>query len=228
MQLMNENKDTLWPVRRARERSAAPVSNSGADANDRADAFMRVQQAVLSQFSRHPFHKVGMRDVAREARCGIAALYRFADTKEGLLTVCLAADFEARAERIRAASRREVGTRARLRACIGELVRFDLDRPDFVRIVRLNTPASLLQDSAQNGGPEEVIEEILMRGARDGSVRSDLDPGALASLVCALTDGALGRWAKTDRDAVPLLRERLGQERAELVWAVIWPAVSSA
>lgn len=228
MQLMNENKDTLWPVRRARERSAAPVPNSGADANEKAAAFTRVRQAVLSQFSRHPFHKVGMRDVAREARCGIAALYRVAGTKEDLLAVCLAADFEARAERLRLASRREVGTRARLRACVGELVRFDLDRPDFARIVRLNTPASLLQDAAEHAGAQGLVEEILMRGARDGSVRSDLDPAALASLVCALTDGALGRWARTDRDAVPLLRERLGQERAELVWAVIWPAVSSA
>lgn len=227
MQLMIDNKDTLWPLRRAHERSAALAPKKAEDANASAAAFNRVRQAVLSQFSRHPFHKVGMRDVAREARCGIAALYRFAETKDGLLALCLAADFEARAERLRAASRREVGTRARLRACIGELVQFDLDRPDFARIVRLNTPACLIHDAAENAGAEGVIEDILARGARDGSVRTDLEPPALASLVCALADGALGRWAKTDRDAVPLLRERLSQERAELVWAVIWPAVSS-
>ncbi|WBQ08921.1 TetR/AcrR family transcriptional regulator [Hyphomonadaceae bacterium ML37] len=228
MQLTINNEETVWPLRRARERSAAPAANETEDANARAAAFNRVRQAVLAQFSRHAFHKVGMRDVAREARCGIAALYRFAETKDDLLSLCLVPDFEARAERLRTASRREVGTRARLRACIGELVRFDLDRPDFARIVRLNTPACLLQDAAENAGAGGVIEDILTRGARDGSVRTDLEPPALASLVCALADGALGRWARADRDAVPLLRERLGQERAELVWAVIWPAVSSA
>lgn len=227
MQLTIDNKDAVWPLRRARERSAAPGANETEDANARAAALTRVRQAVLAQFSRHVFHKVGMRDVAREARCGIAALYRFAETKDDLLSLCLVPDFEARAERLRTASRREVGTRARLRACVAELVRFDLDRPEFARIVRLNTPTCLIHDAPLDAGAEGVIEEILTRGARDGSVRTDLAPSALAALVIGLTDGALGRWARTDRDAVPLLPERLSQERAELVWAVVWPAVSS-
>jgi AcrR family transcriptional regulator len=227
MQLTIDNKDTVWPLRRARERSAAPAANEAGDATATVTALRRVREAVLAQFSRNAFHKVGMRDVARDARCGIAALYRFAETKDDLLALCLAPDFEARAERLRTASRREVGTRGRLRACIAELVRFDLDRPDFARIVRLNTPTCLIHDAAQDAGAEGVIEEILTRGARDGSVRTDLAPSALAALVIALTDGALGRWARTDRDAVPLLPERLSQERAELVWAVVWPAVSS-
>lgn len=227
MQTMVQSKQTVWPVRRAREERVNAPLNGGVETSVKPPAFTRIRQAVLSQFARHPFHKVGMRDVAGEARCGIAALYKIAETKDRLLSMCLAPDFEARADRLRAASRREVGTRDRLRACIAELVQFDLDRPDFARIIRLNTPICLVRDAAHGAGAEGVIEEILTRGARDGSVRTDLTPPALAALVCALTDGALGRWAQTDRDAAPLLRERLSNERAALVWAVIWPAVSS-
>lgn len=228
MQLMVQNKDAAWPVRRAHERRRAASINGAEDVQAQAAAFTRVRQAVLSQFSRHAFHKVGIREVARVAGCGIAALYKIAETKDQLLTLSLAPDFQARASRLREASRREVGTRDRLRACIGELVRFDLDRPDFAQIVRVNTPACLVRDAEDGAGAEGVIKEILTRGAHDGSVRTDLTPHAIASLVCALSDGALGRWAQTDRDATPLLSERLAKERADMVWAVIWPAVSSA
>lgn len=228
MQLMVQNRDAAWPVRRAQERRGAVSMKAAEDAQAQAAAFTRVRQAVMSQFSRHAFHKVGIRDVAREAGCGIAALYKIAETKDQLLTLCLAPDFEARASRLRAASRREVGTRDRLRACIAELVRFDLDRPDFAQIVRVNTPACLVRDAEHGAGAEGVIEEILTRGAHDGSVRTDLTPQAIAALVCALSDGALGRWAQTGRGTTPLQGEGLARERADMVWAVIWPAVSSA
>lgn len=228
MQLVIQSQEAAWPVRRAHERRGFASLPSAANAQAHDATLARVRPAVLSQFSRHAFHKVGIRDVAREAGCGIAALYKIAETKDQLLSLCLAPDFQARASRLKAASRREVGTRDRLRACITELVKFDLDRPDFAQIVRVNTPACLVRDAAEGSGAEGVIEEILTRGAHDGSVRTDLSPQALTNLVFALTDGALGRWAQSARDATPLLSERLSKERADLVWAVIWPAVSTA
>jgi AcrR family transcriptional regulator len=228
MQLMMHSDGGAWPLRRSRERPAGPREAGRTDPGSKGVPFERVRQAVLDQFSRHAFHKVGMREVARAAGCGMAALYQIAPTKDQLVAACLAADFEARAGQLKSASRRAVGTRQRLRACIAELVRFDLDRPDFVQIVRLNTPLRLIDDAAQGCCAASVIEEILARGVRDGSVHTDLDPSDLAALVCALADGALARWARSGDAIAPAQRERLVEQRTDLIWAMIWPAVCAS
>lgn len=227
MQLAAMNKDTAWPVRSAAQAPVAPPEVHTEDAGPPPALFDRVRGAVLAQFSQTSFHKVGMRDVAREARTGMAALYEIASTKERLVAACLEPDFAARAERLEAASRREVGTRARLRACLAELIHFELERPDFARIVRLNAPPRLIMHMAGAYRLDPIIAEILRRGARDGSLRTDLDADAMAAMVCAQVEGALARWVQEDCDARPLQLEMLAEARVKLIWSMIWPAVSS-
>ncbi|MEQ8405148.1 MAG: TetR/AcrR family transcriptional regulator [Oceanicaulis sp.] len=186
--------------------------------------FERVRRSAIARFSAAPFHKVGMRAIARDAGAGMATLYEVAGGKDALLQACLAPDFEARLARVAAASRREVSCRSRLRACIAELIAFELDRPEFARIIRLNTPAQLMRDADADGGLERVFIEILRRGVREGALRTDIPADALACMVQALTDGALARWAAEAGEADRFIAEVV-QARTDRLFSLLWPAI---
>lgn len=197
------------------------------DAATETALFFRVRRAALAHFASNVFHKVGMRSIAQDAGTGIAALYEIAAAKEGLLTACLKPDIKARLARIEAASRREVGARARLQACLFELVTFDLERPDFAAILRLNVPPALLKLETESPRVESVIEEIVRQGARAGSIRRDLEPPILAGLICALVDGALNSWVSEESCKARGDLEAVAAARVDQLWAMIWPAVCS-
>ena len=187
--------------------------------------FDRVRRSALARFSDAPFHKVGMRAIARDAGTGMAGLYEIAGGKERLLQACLAPDIKARAERVDAASRREVSCRSRLRACITELIAFDLARPDFARIVRLNTPARLVHEADTAVRIEQILTEVLRRGVREGSIRTDLPVKTLVGLTQSLVDGALTRWAVEEAQAGADAPLADAQARADGVFALLWPAI---
>ncbi|XBQ17029.1 MAG: TetR family transcriptional regulator [Oceanicaulis sp.] len=208
--------------------AAEPERRSGeTGAAIEPEAFDKVRAAVLGLFARRAFHKVGMRDIARETGYGMARLYKMAETKDALVTACLAPDFEALAARLAEVSRREVGTRRRFTACLGELAAFDIENPAFARVVRVTTPTCLWDGEE---GPRKLVDQIadiLRAGKRDGSVRTDFEPLALAGHALAMAGGLLSRWAREDEGWAPAAPRELAEERSKVLAALIWPAVSA-
>lgn len=172
-----------------------------------------------------------MRAVARAAGTGMAALYEIAETKDRLLVAILQPDIEARADQVAAASRRAVSARDRLYACLEALIGFDLERPDFARIVRVNAPSGLFRQANLSEKVEIEISHIVRRGVRDGSIRTDISADQLTCLISAHIDGALTRWALDDADTQSAADRSDGctqtriETRTNALWAMIWPAI---
>ncbi|MGJ3231261.1 MAG: TetR/AcrR family transcriptional regulator [Oceanicaulis sp.] len=225
MQMLIRKDKAAWPVVRVAEHGRERAVEAHHRGLPDPDLFAQVRKAAMARFAGAVFHKVGVREIARAAGVGMAKIYEVAETKDALLQACLAPDVEGRRRRLDAASRREVGARARLRASIGEYVAFEAERPDFARIVRLNAPPGVIKSAHCNDAVEAVFTEILRHGQRDGSIRTDLSLEALTELVLGQVDGALHRWALADAEDPPTKASRLVEHRCELLWAMIWPAV---
>jgi TetR/AcrR family transcriptional regulator, cholesterol catabolism regulator len=160
-------------------------------------------------FSARGYHGTSMRDLARELGLIGSSLYSHIDSKADLLVEVVeqgARLFQESAER--AATIPGDGA-TRLAALAAGHVDVVLDHPDEVRTFLYEAHA--LDQShrekvlAARDRYEEAFRTVLETGARDGSLRSDLDPRLSAIFLLSILN-ALERWYRPDgrlsRDAI--------------------------
>ena len=178
--------------------------------------------ALLAMLAEGPVHRIAMRDAARRAGVGLATLYKYFGGKEAMVLAVLQPELDAEIDALNAASRREVGVKARFRAVLAAAFAFARDHRDAARALVLNLPAGVFDDDNASWPARRraVMTQILNNGVRDGSVRSDLEADALSGLVfgglAALVEPAL-------RSGEPIDPARLGAR----AFAALWPAVSA-
>ncbi len=178
--------------------------------------------ALLSLLAEAPVHRIAMRDAARRAGVGLATLYKYFGGKEAMVTAVLGPDLERLVDRLGDASRNAVGVKARFRAVLEASFGFARDHEPAARAVLLNLPAGVWGDEESEWPARRraVLAHIFKNGRHDGSVRSDVEPDALADLVFGAVDQTLERLLRTGGAVDPA---RL----AASMFSTLWPAVSA-
>lgn len=178
--------------------------------------------ALLSMLAEGPVHRIAMRDAARRAGVGLATLYKYFGGKDAMVLAVLQPELDAEIDALNAASRREVGVKARFRAVLEASITFARDHRDAARAIVLNLPAGVFDDAeaGRTVRRRAIMVHILKNGMRDGSVRSDVEAEVLSDLVfgalTALIEPAL-------RQGEPIDPPRLGAR----AYTALWPAVSA-
>ncbi len=160
---------------------------------DPAGTKERILRASLVEFGSKGYGGARTAGIAKRARCNIRMLYHYFGSKEDLYIACL--------ERVYSHIRAEERTLRLLqlepRAAIEQLVCFTFDHmhrnPDFVHIAgventqrgRFIKKLPLLANAA--GELIETIREILRRGAKERSLRGDIDAFQLYLSILSLS-----------------------------------------
>lgn len=152
----------------------------------------RILRASMAEFGTKGYGGARTAGIAKRARCNIRMLYHYFGSKEDLYLACL--------ERVYSHIRAEEQTLRLLelepRDAIERLVQFTFDHmhrnPDFVRIAGVeNTQRGRFIKRlpvVANAANElvETIREILRRGAKQGSLRDDIDSFQLYVSILSL------------------------------------------
>lgn len=208
-----------------RSAKAAMSADASVHAADRRrlseEARERLREVVIGLFAEGLFHEVGMREIAKRAGVGLATIYKYFGAKEDMVVACLQPDMARLLQALALASRCEVGTKRRTQAYVIAYVRFHLDNPHVADIIDINTPARLWQEAEGGWRTDQlaVLAEIVRHGARDGSVRGDVEPGELVALAAGAMKAFVLRLFEADADG------RDAEVEGERLFAAIWPMI---
>ena len=186
------------------------------------EARERSRLALLTLLATAPVHKIAMRDAARRAELGLATLYKYFGGKEAMVRAVVDPEMDALIEALDAASRREVGVKARFQAVLRAHLSFVRDRAEAARAVWLNLPAGVWTAEPESWRLRRraVLAHILTNGVHDRSVRADFAPESLAELVLGALDGVIEASLREAEKIDP-------GRRAERMFAALWPVVSA-
>lgn len=178
------------PVSSARKAKPVPAAKPRGEERRRA-----LIEAALTSIAEEGFEGLRTRDIARRAGVNVATLHHYFPTKEALV----------RAVAIRLAALHSLGRAPAVgRDTSGELTAIEELRIEFAdaRYFRVERPdiAAVWTEFALRAGRDKAlqpvlsrintawqtdIERILDKGVRDGTLRADLDPKAVAHVVMA-------------------------------------------
>jgi AcrR family transcriptional regulator len=173
----------------------------------RRETMLRVQDVALSLFEKHGYHSVSMEEIAKEAKVGVATVYRHFGTKERII---LWDDYDTAIFDAFEKALRKMRTISAIQSVLGRLLN-DICERDKRRVLRrgrllLQVPALQASQSSEGLKMSKVLSEILRR---NGVLQSRLQSDVAASfIVCALTIAAT-QWISSAgrRDLRALLNE---------------------
>jgi len=180
------------------------------------------RREIIALFAAGPFHTVGMREAAAHAGLGMATLYKYFGGKESMVVNALRPELEAMTDAMAEGSRTAVGTKARLQAVFAAMTGFALARMDAARAVWLNLPVCIWTADAHDWRTRRqgIVGHILRSGQHDGSVRTDVEDAALATLLLGAADARIEA----------LLSEDAGfdsRREAARLFNDVWPLASA-
>ncbi|KAA5801624.1 TetR/AcrR family transcriptional regulator [Alkalicaulis satelles] len=157
------------------------------------DARERARLSLLALLGSGPLESLGMREAASAAGLGLATLYKYFGPKETLPHAVLAPELAGLIEDMDRASRTAVGVKARLRAVLDAMVHFSEAQPHAASALWRHLPYSLWDEADPDwrAQRQRIVAHIIRNGQHDGSVRKDLDGGALAGLIVGAADAGL-------------------------------------
>lgn len=128
---------------------------------------------------------VSMNQVARAAGVGVATLYRHFPSRDELALAVYQSKLEELTVRVRDRTR-DRDALASLRTWVGEFASFMLATRGMMDTLRAAWQSATPFTAAATVGVTEVVAAFLADGARDGSIRGDLDAMDVTVAVCAL------------------------------------------
>jgi len=156
----------------------------------------QIFSAATRQFSRRGFHQTSIQDICDEAGLSAGAVYRYFKNKEDLISqiavenrqrnLALVEEID-RAESAREKMRRLIETFFGMLDKDGCPVRMDIElwaealrNPRIMRIVRQSL-----------NGHHSAFVRIVEQGQRDGEIRTDIKPEAMARMMISMFTGLL-------------------------------------
>ena len=173
--------------KRSAFRLSSPTPPPGRERADRARNRDAIVSAAREAFARadDAGQTVSMNEVARAAKVGIATLYRHFPSRDALADAVYHAKLDEVTARVRDAAHDQDAVTA-LRSWIVEFSSFMLatrGMMDTLRAAWHSTTPSSSPTAAKIAG---ILGDFLAAGAKDGSVRDDVDPMDLTIAVLAL------------------------------------------
>ncbi|NIB39279.1 TetR/AcrR family transcriptional regulator [Pseudomaricurvus alkylphenolicus] len=153
----------------------------------------KLRATVIQLFSQGLFHKVGIRDIAKQAEVGPQTIYKYFGNKDELIFACIKPDLEALTEELQRAVE-DAGTQAldQFRAFLFAFVGYYLRNRRIAEIVYFTIPARqwVANPEFTQDGMMNLLEQVLELGQSQGSVRADASAKELVDLMA----GAFSRY----------------------------------
>ncbi len=170
-----------------------------------SDAYLQARRsqvlaAAYACFAEKGFHATTQQDIAREAGVSYGVVYHYFESKNDLIEATWRPWREAREARFRKALERPTIPEA-----LAEYLDLSVSRmedPEWIPEMRLRIQLwgeALLNRRIGDDlrsvwrEVEEVLEEVIRRGQKNGEVSADIDARALAQIYLAVHDGLLLR-----------------------------------
>lgn len=174
--------------------------------------------AALVLFAQKGFHGTSVPDIARSAGVGAGTIYRYFDSKEGLVNSLYQLWKQRLAAQVYGGLPREGSWRQRFRTLWRELVAFAKDNPEAMAFLDQHYHGDYLDEQSKQVelASAALLFGLVLEGQQD-EVLVDLNPAAVVALVY----GAFSGLIRGAHEGHYPLDEPLIAQAEERVWALI-------
>ncbi len=155
-----------------------PTSSERQDRRNISPATLEtLRNTVIELFSQGLFHKVGIRDIAKQAGVGPQTIYKYFGNKDELIFACIAPEFEELEKQVRRSlAATSNNALERLDSYIATTTRFYLQHRQLAEIVFMTTPVRqrMADPMFTQHYLIKELEWILKEGQRQNVIRSDV------------------------------------------------------
>lgn len=181
----------------------------------------RVEDALLEIFSRREFHKVGMADIAREARVSLQTLYKYYGSKETLLFSGLDSWLAQLTQRMLDHLQGIQTYKDRLRKVFWVVLDYFETNPRVAQVMTTSVYVSAWRNEPSFRQPQlmSVFMRVLAEGRDTGVLTDEVDEKTLLDIIYGVGSRVIGMWMHRG------MREPLA-ERADVLFEMIWRAIA--
>ncbi len=161
--------------------------------NISSDTLEKLRSTVIDLFSQGLFHKIGIREIAKQAQVGPQTIYKYFGNKDELIFACIRPDLDRLNQTLNQALADCNGNMLeKLRALIGSFVGYYLRHRRLAEIVYLTIPARqwVVDKEFTQHETLRIFINTLELGQQEGCIRRDANAEELVDLMA----GAFGRY----------------------------------
>ncbi|WP_439134981.1 TetR/AcrR family transcriptional regulator [Pseudomaricurvus sp.] len=174
-----------------------------------------LRSTVIELFSQGLFHKVGIRDIAKQAGVGPQTIYKYFGNKDSLIFACITPELAELEHSIQAGVENSAGNaREKLNIFVTTFVSFYLSHRELAEIVFLTIPARqrITDPVFSDRYLVKLLEELLYEGQKQGCIRKDVAAFDLHdALQGAFTQYIIRKLFQSPVDDIPAECERLNR-----------------
>jgi AcrR family transcriptional regulator len=186
-------------------------------------ALEKLRLTVIDLFAQGLFQHIGMREIAKRAKVGLATIYKYFGNKDELVFACIHQDLEHLSHLLKVAydETETLSSEQQIKACLKEMVTFYLDHRQIAEIVYLNIPTRVWVSETH---PMQVQQVTMVRGLIErGQLKREIRTDQPLEVMVQLTLGAIFRYL------VAYLLGQLPQKSPESVsteiFECLWPMI---
>ncbi len=154
--------------------------------NISSETLEKLRTTVIDLFSKGLFHKVGIREIAKQAQVGPQTIYKYFGNKERLIFACIQPELARLNEALEATLNTTQGDALNtLEALISTFVGYYLRHRQLAEIVYLTIPMRqwILNPEFTQDQTLNYFVQALQQGQAQGSIRPDVKPEELLDLM---------------------------------------------
>lgn len=181
----------------------------------------RIEAALLEIFSRREFHKVGMADIARQARVSLQTLYKYYGSKETLLFSGLDSWLGQLTSRMMDHLQGIQTYKDRLRKVFWVVLDYFESNPRVAQVMTTSVYVSAWRNEPSFRQPQlmSMFMRVLAEGREAGVLTDEVDEKTLLDIIYGVGSRVIGMWMHRG------MREPLA-ERADVLFEMIWRAIA--
>ena len=185
------------------------------------DTRARIEDAMLRIFSRREFHKVGMADIAREARVSLQTLYKYYGSKETLLFSGLDSWLGHLTSRMMDHLQGIQTYKDRLRKVFWVVLDYFESNPRVAQVMTTSVYVSAWRNEPSFRQPQlmSVFLRVLAEGRDQGVLTDEVDEKTLLDFIYGFGSRVIGMWMHRG------MREPLA-DRADVLFEMVWRAIA--
>ena len=157
-------------------------------------ALEKLRLTVIDLFAQGLFQHIGMREIAKRAKVGLATIYKYFGSKDELVFACIHQDLEQLSILLKAAydESQERSSEEQMKVCLQILVSFYLEHRQIAEIVYLNIPTRVWVSETH---PMQIQQVTLVRALiESGQKRNEIRDDQPLEVLVQLTLGAIFRY----------------------------------
>ena len=186
-------------------------------------ALEKLRLTVIDLFAQGLFQHIGMREIAKRAKVGLATIYKYFGSKDELVFACIHQDLEHLSQLLTAVNdeSKNLSSGQQIKSCLNVMVTFYLEHRQIAEIVYLNIPTRLWVSETH---PMQIQQVTMGRGLMErGQLKNEIRTDQPLEVMVQLTLGAIFRYL------VAYLLGQLPQKSPDLVsdeiFECLWPMI---